>query len=480
MSSTERPNLVFILADQLRHDTLSCAGHPMIRTPNIDRLAAQGTRMRRCYAQCAVCGPGRSSMLTGHAVAATGVLDHPVIYSDRAASLMPQPTHDEVLAAAGYHVEYYGKWHCPIHRAQVYRNTVHVAGLDRADESFGVPLEKAFKQYIDAHVPAAEPRQGEQVDALYGRPYRMDPIDSRFGQPPSPTVASRPPGPERPTQPDNHGLLLIDPEHSRTAYEGRACLHALDRLAERDAPFAVHMDFFVPHAPHLVSEPYHGMYPTADVPLPATIDDPMVDSPYVENNGRPWLPQYRDPELLRHFISNYLGTVSELDRWVGAILDRLETLGLAESTMVVFCSDHGEMLGEHGMREKNMFYEGSARVPMIVRFPGRLPAGRVVETPVSTIDVFATLLDYLGAPAPPSHGRSWRPLIDGREEPDAAVVTEWHFHGPAQPNYMVRAGRWKYLTRNDADGRGLDALYDVEDDPDERVNLLGDHARRDD
>ncbi|MEM1207707.1 MAG: sulfatase-like hydrolase/transferase [Planctomycetota bacterium] len=477
-SHDSRPNLVFILADQLRHDTLGCAGHWMIQTPNIDRLAAEGTRMRRCYTQCAVCGPGRSSMLTGHAVAATGVLDHPCIYGEGAKSLMPQRTHDEVLADAGYRVEYHGKWHCPIHRAEVYDNTVHVAGLARADNGFGKPLERVFQEYIDEHVPAAEPREGEQVDRLYGRPYRMDPIDSRWGQPPSPTVAGRPPGPPSPTQPDNHGLIQIDPRYSRTAYEGRSYVRALERVAAGDGPFAIHFDFFVPHAPHLVTERYHGLYPVGDVPIPASIDDPMIDSPYADGNGRGWLSQYRDPSRLAYFVSNYLGTVTELDHWVGAILDGLDQLGLTDNTMVVFCSDHGEMLGAHGMREKNVFYEESNRVPMMLRFPGRVPASHTAEAPVSTIDVFATLLDYLDVKAPANHGRSWRRLMDGLEDAEATVVTEWHFHGPTQPNYMVRQGPWKYITRNEPSGEGLDALYDLEADPHEMTNLLGDAARQ--
>lgn len=474
-----RPNLVFILADQLRHDTLGCAGHPLIQTPHIDRLAGEGTRMRQCYAQCAVCGPGRSSMLTGHSVAATGVLDHPCIYGDIAHTLMPQRTHDEVLYDAGYHVEYYGKWHCPIHRAQIYRNTVHVAGLDRADEGFGVPLEKTFKRYNDEHVPAVDPKPGEQLDTLYGRPYRMDPIDSRFGQPPCPTVAGRPPGPAKPTQPDNHGMMLIDPNHSRTAYEGRAAVKALEQLADQEEPFAVHFDFFVPHAPHVVTETYHGLYPVEAVPIPLSINDSLRDSPYEPGqNGGSWLPQYRDPEKLAHFISNYLGAVTELDHWIGVVLDRLDALGLADNTLVVFCSDHGEMLGAHGLREKNVFYEESARVPMLLRFPGRIPAGHVVETPVSTIDIFATLLDYLDITAPANHGQSWQLMIDGEEDPDAAVVTEWHFHGPTQPNYMVRQGPWKYIAWNLADGHGIDGLYHLEQDPREMTNLIGDREDR--
>jgi arylsulfatase A-like enzyme len=466
-----RPNLLFILVDQLRYDTLGCAGHPMIRTPNIDRLASQGVRMAQCYAQAAVCGPSRASILTGHAVAATGVLNH-TFYGEGFDHLMPQRTFDEVLAGVGYRAEYHGKWHGPLHRAECYVNAVQAAGIGQT--RFGPGLERSIQRYLDAHVPKRDARPGEQIDnGIYHRPYTMDPIDSRWGQPPSDRIDDGTPDGRPPVQPDNHGHLHVPDEHSITAMEGRNAIDAITRLGRRPEPFTLHIDFWLPHTPVVVTDKYYGMYPVDRVPLPASLADPMDNTPYRDANGRRRLTQYADPEKICHFISNYYGVVTEVDDWIGRIMQTLDEQGLADDTLVVFCSDHGEMLGAHGMREKNVFYEESARVPMILRMPGRIPAGRVRHSPVSQIDLFATLLDYLDAPAPPNHGRSWRRLIDGRDDPDAAAVTEWHFHGNRQPNYMVRQGRYKYFARNEATGEGIDCLFDLVDDPHEMHNLIG-------
>jgi arylsulfatase A-like enzyme len=467
----ERPNVLFILVDQLRYDTLGCAGHPMIRTPNIDRLASQGARMANCYAQCAVCGPSRASMLTGHSVAGTGVLNH-TFYGDDFGHLMPQQTFDEVLADAGYTAEYHGKWHCPLHRARVYQNAVTAAGIGETE--FGLGLERSYGRYMDQHVPRRDAAPGEQIDnGIYHRPYTMDPIDSRWGQPPSDRVDDGSPDGRRPLQPDNHGNLHVPDEHSITAMEGRNALDAITRLGRQDQPFTLHIDFWLPHTPVVVTDKYYGMYPVDEVPLPESLDDPMDNTPYAGANGRKHITQYADPEKIKYFISNYYGVVTEVDDWVGKILDTLDDQGLSDNTLVVFCSDHGEMLGAHGMREKNVFYEESAHVPAIVRLPGRIDPGRVCKTVVSQVDLFATILDYCGVEAPENHGRSWRRLFEGAEEPDAGIVTEWHFHPNSFPNYMIRQGQWKYLTGNRPGGSGIDCLYDLEADPHEMHNLIG-------
>lgn len=467
----DRPNLLFILVDQLRFDTLGCAGHPMVKTPNIDRLASQGTRMSNCYAQAAVCGPSRASMFTGHSVASTGVLNH-TFYGDDYGHLMPQQTFDEVLAADGYNAEYHGKWHCPLHRAKVYQNAVQAAGI--AETEFGLGLERSIRKYLDQHVPKRDAVEGEQIDnGIYHRPYTMDPIDSRWGQPPSDRVDDGSPDGRHPVQPDNHGNIHVPDEHSITAMEGRNACDAITRLGSKDKPFTLHIDFWLPHTPVVVTDKYYGMYPADEVALPESLNDPMDNTPYDGANGRGHLTQYADPEKIKYFISNYYGVVTEVDDWVGKIMDTLDEQGLADNTMVVFCSDHGEMLGAHGMREKNVFYEESAHVPMIVRFPGRVPQGQVRETPVTQIDLFATILDYLDVEAPDNHGQSWRGLIDGQEDPEAGVITEWHFRPNSFPNYMIRQGKWKYLTGNLPADQGIDCLYDLENDPHEMNNLIG-------
>ena len=134
------------------------------------------------------------------------------------------------------------------------------------------------------------------------------------------------------------------------------------------------------------------------MPLPESIFDDREQSPYKEANRNYESPRYSDPEKVRHFIATYYGLVKEIDDWVGKILDKLDEHGLAESTLVVFVSDHGEMLGSHGMTSKNIFYEESVRVPFRMRLPRAIAAGTRVDDPVSTRDIFPTVLDYLGQP----------------------------------------------------------------------------------
>lgn len=216
------------------------------------------------------------------------------------------------------------------------------------------------------------------------------------------------------------------------------------------------------------------MFKPKDMPVPKSIDDPMDNSPYVNENGRKRLTEYRDHEKIKYMIANYYALVKEIDIWLGRILDRLDELGLAENTMVIFTSDHGEMLGAHGMREKNIFYEESVHVPLMIRFPGRIKPGTVVNAPVSHIDLYATIEDYLSMAKTESDGESLRRYIEGRSrEKDPFAVSEWNWRGPVQPNLMVRTKRWKYFIPNTADSKVMNVLYDLKNDPHEMNNLLG-------
>ena len=371
--------------------------------------------------------------------------------------------------------EYYGKWHDPLHRARVYQNSVAAAGIRETE--FGPGLERRFDNYLDdIGIARRDPVSGEQHSMLYGgRPYEPYKIDAKYGMEPTKVrELIRADGKMRPvTQPDEVGVIKDVPdEHSRTAYEANNGIEALQRLAERDEPFHLHVDFWMPHAPLTATEGWAGRHEPADVDLPASLDDDMEDSPYRGGNARGQLAGYRDPQKARTFIAAYYDLVEEVDHHVGRLLDELETLGLADDTLVIFCSDHGEMLSAHGMREKNVFFEESARVPMLLRLPGVIPAGKVVEDHVTEIDLFATICDYAGAETPPSHGRSWRGLIDGKGRDDDFIVTEWHFHGPKQPNYMVRSGRWKWYGGYDVGNPTIDVLHDLHADPHEMTNLL--------
>ena len=161
--------------------------------------------------------------------------------------------------------------------------------------------------------------------------------------------------------------------------------------------------------------------------------------------------------------------------WGGSSTGLDFALGLAGNTLVVFTSDHGEMLGDHGMHSKFVFYEGSVHIPLLLRLPGAIPAGTVVDAPVTTLDLFATILDYCGIATPESESQTLRPLIDGTSDGAGRfAVSEWP--GKVVPGFMVVDGRWKLLFGRAADARSLDALYDLKRDPDELHNLLADAA----
>jgi len=203
----------------------------------------------------------------------------------------------------------------------------------------------------------------------------------------------------------------------------------------------------------------------------------MADSPYRSK----WkgLSHYRNRDTIGYMVANYYALVREVDDQVGRILEKLDQLGLTERTLVVFTSDHGEMLGSHGMNGKFVFYEESAHVPLLMRLPGVIPPGSEVDAPVSHRDLFATLLDYLGSPNPGSQGYSLRGLIEGNGwEGDDYAVAEWE--GTRVPSFMVRTGRWKLLYGRSPDAPSVDALYDLENDSLETRNVIcqhGDEAR---
>jgi arylsulfatase A-like enzyme len=166
--------------------------------------------------------------------------------------------------------------------------------------------------------------------------------------------------------------------------------------------------------------------------------------------------------------------VKEVDDWIGKILDKLDELGLTGNTLVIFTSDHGEMMGAHGIYSKMTFYEESAHIPLLIRFPGRIKPGTEVVQPVSTVNLFATILDYTGMPEAPSDGFSLRGLIDGTDEVNGRyAVTEWLSSPKTAPAHMVIKDGWKLMLPDSSATGVMKALYDLNTDPHEMNNLLG-------
>jgi arylsulfatase A-like enzyme len=203
---------------------------------------------------------------------------------------------------------------------------------------------------------------------------------------------------------------------------------------------------------------------------PASITDPMDNSPY---GAYTRVEGYADKALIRYMIAHYYAFVSEVDEWTGRIIDKLEELGLSDNTLVIFTSDHGEMLGAHGMRGKFCFYEESVRVPLILRYPGGIEGGQRIDMPVSTMNLFPTIMEYAGIPGMESDGFSLKGLIEGKTPPYDFAVSEWSRTRENVPNIMIRTRRWKLMTTHRAGGPDVDALYNLEEDPHEMNNLLG-------
>jgi arylsulfatase A-like enzyme len=443
-SAAPRPNLLVVMTDQQRFNALSCGGNETLQTPNLDRLAREGVRYEAAITPCPVCVPARTSILTGKSMHGTGVTGNDAAAD---AELDCGESFDNILAARGYRTAYYGKYHAPYRMARTYSNKVPYTGKRVA----GAPSHRRqYLDYLDKHVPARPLRPGELLNKDFNRPYKPAVCDARYKDPNAEFG-----------QGDVFGWLDIPKEHSPAAYTVNEAIGALEDL--KSGPFSLTCSIGPPHPPFLNVSPYWGMYPASGIPLPKNFQHDMTHSPYRERAAA--MTRYRVPENVQAGLSIYYGMVNEVDDQVGRLLKHVDELGLRDNTLVVFVSDHGEMMGSHGMGSKMVFYEESVRVPLLMRFPGRIVPGTVVREPVSGMDLFATILDYLGVDAPEREGYSLR-----RKSPDFRV-SEWNTNNV--PNFMVRTRDWKLMMGRDPASKARDGLFNLKEDPHETVNLLG-------
>ena len=426
MPSQPLPNILLIQADQHRHDCLGVSGHPLLQTPHLDRLAAGGTRFTHAYTPIGVCIPARNSLIYG-----TWPHDHLSIANWGTEA--PRPAREglipytRLLNEAGYSLAHVGKWQ--IHPQQgplAYGYHERIADKDYASwrEARGCP-------------PPPKPGWLGGLDA------------------------------------DAH------PEDTRLAWGAAHVVAQLEQAAARGCPFYLEWDIHEPHLPCIPPEPYHSLYDPAEIPPWPGFADPLDGKPYAQaQQRRTWQVDGWNWEDWAPVVARYLGTVTLLDAQVGRVLEALERLGLAEDTMVVYTTDHGDMCGSHGMVDKHMvMYDDVIRVPLIVRWPaGEVTQGTTCEAFVShALDLAATFCEVAGISIPETfRGQSLLPLLAGdrsaaREDIFAA------YHGNQFGLYsqrMVRDARFKYVWNATAE----DELYDLEDDPGELVNRATDAA----
>jgi len=426
----ERPNVLIIMTDQFNRRVLGCMGNEVVKTPNIDRLAAEGALFRWGYCNAPVCGPSRYSMFTGLYPSETGVFENRIVPRDGLRYL------PEYLRGAGFYTASVGKTHFtpPLRRhgfQELRLSAIHL------------PTWSHYFPWLESEIE----RRGMDVDPLFWKPSKgwEDRIED---------------------------LCPVNPFPDDMTAEAWITRNVLELIrSQRDAGrrFFVHASYLPPHHPYAPIQEYLDLYDPDEIPAPASFGRRTEAS--------------RDftKEEWRRIWHHYYAYVSQLDHHVGELLAGLAELGVAENTLVFFLSDHGDMLGEFSMLFKDWAYEGSLGVPFIVRWPERFPGGKVIDAPVSLIDVLPTVLDAVGIPVPETlHGRTVLPLIEGDEDGDDRVVYAMDVRLPPFHVLACREQRLKLTVRGRRKGAHDYQLVDLLSDPDELVDLSTDPAHRED
>ncbi len=470
-------NVLWIMSDQLRWDYLSCYGATHIDTPNIDRLAAKGVQFNRTYVQSPICGPSRMSFYTGRYVRSHGSSWNGFPLR------VGEPTLGDHLRDIGVSCSLVGKTHA---RPDV--DGMARLGID-PDSTVGKRVAEAgfdvFVRDDGTNSPLDANRHAEDYEA-YLREHGMD------GDHPWEEWANTGVAPDGTFKTGwllaNSGLpARVPKEHSESAWLTTRGIEFIE--AQGDQPWFCHLSYIKPHWPYLAPAPYNDMYSVDDVP-PVNRREDEHSHPLMQVWSKTRICQSFSRQTVRDTVAPvYMGLIKELDDQIGRLLDFLEDSGRMEDTMVVFCSDHGDNMGDHWLGEKDLFYDCAARIPLIVYDP-RAEAdgtrGTQTDALVEGIDLAPTFLEAFGGPEQPHvlEGRSLQPLLHGQDvewrdhcisEYDYATRDTRRVNGMPQEDarlVMVFDGRWKYVH---VEGfRPM--LFDLETDPDELHDLGDDPA----
>jgi len=444
-----RKNVLFIISDDL-NNFLGCYGDPRAKTPHLDKLAARGVRFDRAYCSFPLCGPSRNSILTGLYPNSTGIVANAQIFRQTIPSQQSMP---QAFRLAGYFAARVGKL--------FHYNVPKSVGTNGHDDpgSWEVELN-----------PAGVDRMEEEPHIFTLTPGQFGGTLSWYASPKS----------------DEHhtdGLNAADAEW------------VLERCAKRrDRPFFLAVGFFRPHTPYVApKDPYFGYYPESEMPVVQGVKEDQADIPPAGLGSYKKEQDQLTDDLRRQTLQAYYASISFMDAQVGRVVDSLDRLGLADDTVIVFTSDHGYHMGEHGLYQKMSLFEESARVPLLIVAPGASQAGGVAKSPVSQVDLFPTLAELCGVTAPTNvQGQSLVPML---KDPDVAgrgwaLTQVSRGGGPNRATvtrdaasdsapffgYSLRTPRWRYTEWDE--GRQGRELYDHDNDPRELTNLAdaADHA----
>lgn len=428
----EKPNILLIISDQHSKHFLGSAGNGIVRTPHLDRLAAEGMRFANAYCPAPLCVPSRMSFLTGRTPSQNRV------WNNNALLCSGESTWAHTLSSAGYETSLIGRMH--------FRGSDQLHGFEN----------RPIGEYGATHPGAPFNTTGPN-----GRIY----YHGGSGQSRSAVTKA------------GRGTTTYQYQDEQVTEQTIKFLR--EKAKQSDQPFAAVTGFVLPHCPFIAPKELFDHY------------FERTDVPEVQSSQPPTITRFRKlrgilkPPLTPHQIrvarAAYYGLCEHMDRLIGKILQTLDETGLARNTLVIYCSDHGEMAGDHGCWWKSNYYEGSVGVPLIARLPGAIPAGRVSADICNLIDLGATFAETAGTNLTNTAGRSLWPLLRGDQGVHWEQETYSEFcdiRGGYLPSRMIRSGKWKLWTYADSD-KLPPALFNLEDDPGELRDLGSDagHAR---
>ncbi len=423
------PNILLIVSDQHRYDCTGYSRDYPVRTPHIDRLAEGGVWFDRAYTPIPLCGPARQAFLSGRRPEALGTLWN--VGSTLKIPAM-EPTEyvwPRALQRAGYRNAYIGKWHVhPEHGATAYGYDAYVPTA-------------AYSAYRQSHFP----------DVVMEKDW-MGAVD------PVPLEAAR-----------THWLA------------DRAIEYLQDYTADAATPWHIRLDFPEPHLPCQPVQAFAERYDPAAIPPWRSFGDTLEGKPYIQQQQLlNWNLEHHTWQDWAAAVARYYAIVEQMDDAIGKVLNRLDELGATQNTLVIYTSDHGDMGGGHRMMDKHyVMYEDVVRIPLALRWPGRIQPGRTCSRWVSHfLDLPPTLLEVIGRPVPSDfHGRSLLPLLRGEPAPGWREEVVATYNGQQFGLYtqrMLRTEEWKYVWN----ATDIDELYDLKRDTDELHNVIADPAHR--
>lgn len=432
--SAKPKNVLFIIADDLTATALSCYGHEVCHTPNIDRLAAQGTRFTRAYCQGTYCGPSRASLLSGYYPHAIKMLG----YGSPRPAIGERATWPQHFKNAGYHTARVSKiFHMGV-----------PGGIEKGTDGADDPVSWT-ERYNSPGPEWRAPGDGETLE------------NNADGRKPGPVGGNT--------------FVVVEADGNDLVHsDGKTAAKAVELLrTKRDQPFFLAVGFVRPHAPFVAPrKDFRDFLPYRKMVLPPKKEDDWDDIPKAGINYKTSRNMKMDLRRQKKAVGGYYASVVFMDRMVGKVLDALEAEGLADETIVIFTSDHGYHLGEHDFWAKVSLHEESAAVPLIIKVPGKKAA--VCHSLVELLDLYPTVAKLCGLAVPDRlQGKDLTPVFD-----DPSYEARQAAFSVNGKGFLLRKEDWAYLQYGKEGNRG-EELFDMRADPGQFTNLAGQPAHAD-